>query len=180
MRFCLVGAVATLLAIPLAWLLGRDKARGAYVLTPSGRFAAVAAQRFSVLLYIRRFDMGQFRMQPLIVQTGSLPHDFADYDLTFNEQFHQSYRTAGAHLIVARANDYQGSESFVFARVPLWLLLVLAAPAPTMAAHRLLVARRRRRRGLCRVCGYDLRATSDRCPECGAAVVGGTSTTRAV
>jgi hypothetical protein len=52
----------------------------------------------------------------------------------------------------------------VFLGVPLWLL------APATGALGVMFWRRRPRRflaGTCRRCGYDLRATPDRCPECG-------------
>jgi hypothetical protein len=54
--------------------------------------------------------------------------------------------------------------------IPFWLILALLAPLPTIW----LVSRLRRRRrladNLCPVCGYDLRATPGRCPECGTPV----------
>jgi len=53
--------------------------------------------------------------------------------------------------------------------VPIWFLMMLFAIAPTVWTIRY---RRRRRREraegkLCLNCGYDLRATPERCPECG-------------
>jgi hypothetical protein len=55
---------------------------------------------------------------------------------------------------------------------PLWLLPTVFA-LPVVLTWALAVVRRRRRRrlGLCLACGYDLRASTDRCPECGAAVI---------
>lgn len=58
--------------------------------------------------------------------------------------------------------------------VPHWFVGgVLAVPAVTMIGVAWLARRRwavRRKRGLCAACGYDLRATPGRCPECGAVV----------
>src|SRR5688572_20843842 len=49
--------------------------------------------------------------------------------------------------------------------VHLWLPTLLFAVAPTLVLVRWV--RRRGANGLCPVCDYDLRATPDRCPECG-------------
>ena len=56
--------------------------------------------------------------------------------------------------------------------VPYWCAALTFALLP---AARLAGARRKRRRvrrGLCRRCGYDLRATPGRCPECGEEAAG--------
>ena len=53
-------------------------------------------------------------------------------------------------------------------KVPFWIVVLATALLPAGS----LVWRRRRRgrahAGICAACGYDLRATPDRCPECGA------------
>ncbi len=50
---------------------------------------------------------------------------------------------------------------------PIWYLIVLTTLWPAMLTARLIRSRRRVQAGCCRICGYDLRATPDRCPECG-------------
>jgi hypothetical protein len=48
------------------------------------------------------------------------------------------------------------------------LLLSAILPAGWLVWRRKIA--RERRKGMCRVCGYDLRASPDRCPECGTAI----------
>jgi hypothetical protein len=52
--------------------------------------------------------------------------------------------------------------------VPYWSLATTMTIILLAMLQRRLRARQRHREGLCPVCGYDLRATPDRCPECGA------------
>jgi hypothetical protein len=54
-----------------------------------------------------------------------------------------------------------------FVNIPYWFLALSAAVPPFVAVKRIRKRRRLSRRGLCAVCGYDLRASPDRCPECG-------------
>jgi len=49
-----------------------------------------------------------------------------------------------------------------------WLLAMVLLAPPMLWLDRFRKARRTRRLGLCRSCGYDLRASPGRCPECGA------------
>ncbi len=54
--------------------------------------------------------------------------------------------------------------------VPHWFIAVLCLPLPLIAFRRGRRKRRIEREGLCHVCGYDLRASVDRCPECGTGI----------
>jgi hypothetical protein len=50
---------------------------------------------------------------------------------------------------------------------PHWFLALLFAVLPALRLRSILRTRRLNRVGVCERCGYDLRATPARCPECG-------------
>ncbi|HEX2973436.1 MAG TPA: hypothetical protein VHP11_13965 [Tepidisphaeraceae bacterium] len=66
------------------------------------------------------------------------------------------------------------TEWFLF--IPYWVAMIASAvlPALWLKRHRKeRIARRRLIGGLCVQCGYDLRASRERCPECGTAIPAG-------
>lgn len=56
-------------------------------------------------------------------------------------------------------------------RFPLWMPFVVLLAVCSICTFQVLRLRRRACVGLCAVCGYDLRASPERCPECGKQVV---------
>jgi hypothetical protein len=71
-------------------------------------------------------------------------------------------------------NEKDGGEYSIIRRwyaVPLWLVALISGVWPVwsiaLSIRRMRRRRRAAREGCCKSCGYDLRATPDRCPECG-------------
>lgn len=80
----------------------------------------------------------------------------------------------GASFHAAGFEIRQSTESFNSTKitsnsavVPHWFLLISFAIPPLWWFFKIRSLRRRQMEGYCSNCGYDLRATPDRCPECG-------------
>jgi hypothetical protein len=56
----------------------------------------------------------------------------------------------------------------VIVAVPYWFVVPICLAGPAVVWRRRRLRRHRAELGLCIACGFDLRATPDRCPECGA------------
>ena len=80
------------------------------------------------------------------------------------------WRRVIAVLIVLFLNMLVGTvlDEFGLGNVLMWSIHVAVAITSLIVLARLLRKINRLNRGLCYRCGYDLRATPDRCPECGA------------
>lgn len=79
-----------------------------------------------------------------------------------------SWAKFGFDLQEVRFSNRPGPEPGGFELfVPSWFLVVALSLPPALMAFRWAIRRRRVRENCCRACGYDLRATPGRCPECG-------------
>ena len=74
-----------------------------------------------------------------------------------------------AGFSIGKGTDALGvpGKWFVFASVPVWAAVPVLLVIPVRRMSVIVRQRRRAKRGQCLACGYDLRESVGRCPECG-------------
>lgn len=78
----------------------------------------------------------------------------------------------GGVIDSSKSGKKAGVDMLSYIRFPFWLIILLSAilPAIWFFRFRARTTQRRKEMGFCLTCGYDLRASKDRCPECGRAI----------
>ncbi len=113
----------------------------------------------------------EFSRRP--VQFGMLPAQYLQFG---NMNVRSGSNSAGAmsQTLFAPPRPFPVSGGWLLV-VSLWVPMLAFAVPPGVWVYGHLRRRRRRRRtklNLCEACGYDLRASPERCPECGMSVPG--------
>jgi hypothetical protein len=110
-----------------------------------------------------------------LLDGNSSMHHIAEY---FKGQ--NIWNIAWGYIYGDELDDVWGTAGFYFARTqpnaaiqdwciifPHWVILLLTSIAPSIFIFRRRRSTVRKSKNLCPHCGYDLRATPQRCPECG-------------
>jgi hypothetical protein len=87
-----------------------------------------------------------------------------DGALVNSEEPSPEQRALGIRPEPVRFNYHEETQALV---VPYWFFVVVCSALPVVGLRRVILRRRRKHRGACVRCGYDLRGTPGKCPECG-------------
>jgi hypothetical protein len=97
-------------------------------------------------------------------------YGWSDLDLSDSDRLREELHDKANHQFSRFNFSAAVGNEFTIISVPFWFIAIVSAVPLAMWTRGHVRRRHRRTSGLCLDCGYDLRATSDRCPECGAAV----------
>jgi hypothetical protein len=169
----LVVGLLVLAALVALWVRSRRDTDYFVFFTPAGNIQGVASDRRGVFVAFSNQSWG--RERGLTAEAGSVPAEQFEWvrDAVYDSVDTKSDRWGFGLAPKTPAPGAVGAavDTHVALRLPHWVLVAAAAVMPLRALTAWRRAKRRRRRGQCVECGYDLRSIgSGRCPECGAEV----------
>jgi hypothetical protein len=159
--------VAVLLLGAVVWLWARSQAHGhvVAVLASGGRIGGMISEGGNLSLVVTNVSLGPARAWTIEAHpvcqddAKSLVHLLAD---------RQSYGKAVGRFSWGRGTFQEIAGSwYVAVGLPHAAAVGLLAVPVLLEGRRRWIVWRRGRSGLCRACGYDLRHSPGRCPECG-------------
>lgn len=171
-------AAAPLVLLAAGW--ARTSSRSYYVafFTPGGAVQGIATHGGRLVVAFSNLSLGRERGLTALCD-GVVPREFdrTTYQLVYEvvgaKRERWGFGYAHGRAEQPAPNPGGGSDggevqaSHLAVVMPLWLPTLLAAIAPLRIAMRGLRRWRRWRTGRCLACGYDLRGSAGRCPECG-------------
>lgn len=153
-----------LAGVVVLWVRSRRHADIVGYYTPAGHLQGFTNDRAGLILYFSDVPFGQEMGLSADAMSASA-EDFAPvHDLLFDPA-NVKHKFLGFQSAAAPI----GSWGWKFSAwiVPYWALIVPLTILPLLRVRGFLIRRRRAKHGQCLACGYDLRHSEERCPECG-------------
>lgn len=154
-------SIALLIACVLGWLRSRTRDEGVALIVWKFAVGADLSDGL-VTLALGTLDFESDRFVDI--------HGWSTSDASVRGDLREILYRNTTHSLLRFTFRVGVGDGFAIVTAPWWSLLPIAAILPAMRLRHLLRQRTRLSRGLCMNCGYDLRSSRDRCPECGQAV----------
>ena len=159
-------SLVLLLATVALWARSAKQTEVLGFYTPTGHVVGVASDHSGVLFFASNarfdadYDLSTDRMSISAVEFHQV------HDWLFDKRA-QKLRIAGFQVAAGAFSRTISHWKYGAIIVPYWALLIVLIPLPARYLSRVVIRWRRRRLGRCIGCGYDLRKSTERCPECG-------------
>jgi len=172
----LLGLLLLITSVTL-WVRSFQHVDGVALFDRAGQLHGIASDRGTILLFTSDIPFGHdkaWSAEPFsVAQSDFRSFDEYLYNKTALKLKWAGFKVCSASYALTDANANTGVVTTVATwpyqglTIPDWLLIAILAVPTFRSIRGVWVRRRRKARGLCIGCGYDLRGAPGRCPECG-------------
>jgi hypothetical protein len=168
------GAISLLplAVVALAWWHARSHSASAIFFGPGGWTQIASMQENRTMFYLSTVSAGRRRAWSVLLASARQQPEF-ELQMAAETVGQSSVSDYSTHLgfgfaesATPRLAEAPPGKCFLLV-APFWFWFIIGAIPPSRAAWRAQSRWRMKRSGRCLNCGYDLRASRHRCPECG-------------